>query len=275
VRIRAAAAAAVFLVVMLAAGCGGSKYSESQRKPLVLATTTSAQDSGILDEFVKQFEHDFPYSVKAVAVGSGAALFMGRNGDADVMMTHEPKAEAEFMSSGIGETNDKVMHNDFIVVGPADDPAGIKGLKDADEAFRRIAEGGSEFVSRADASGTNAMEMSVWERIGAMPQAGNYIETGQGMGETMRIANEKGAYTLCDRATFIVMEEFLDLEKLVEGDDRLINQYTVTVVNPEKFPRINHDGAVEFRDFVLSKKTKEFIEDYGWDRYRQHLFYPD
>ncbi len=274
-RLRAAAAAVVLILIALAAGCGGEKFAESERKPLVLATTTSAQDSGILDEFVEQFERDFPFRVKAAAVGSGAALFMGSNGDADVMMTHEPKAEAEFMSSGTGESNDKVMHNDFIVVGPADDPAGIKGLKDSDEAFRRIIASGSKFASRADASGTNAMEMSVWERIGAMPQAGNYIETGQGMGETMRIADEKGAYTLCDRATFIVMEEYLALEKLVEGDDRLVNQYTVTVVNPEKFPRVNHDGAVAFRDFLLSKETKEFIEDYGWDRYSQRLFYPD
>lgn len=270
-----APAAALLLVFLLAAGCGGSRFPESSRKPLILATTTSAQDSGILDEFVTRFEDRYPYSVKAVAVGSGAALFMGSNGDADVMMTHEPKAEAEIMASGAGESNDKVMHNDFIIVGPPDDPAGIRGLNDADEAFRRILSSGSGFVSRADASGTNAMEMSVWERVGAMPRDDSYIETGQGMGETMRIANEKEAYTLTDRATFIVMEEFLSLEKLVEGDDRLINQYTVTVVNPKRFPRVNHRGALEFRKFVLSRESKDFIREYGWDRYRQRLFYPD
>lgn len=270
-----AAVLAAVLLIIVAAGCGGSRFPAGSRKSLVLATTTSAQDSGILDEFVKRFEDKYPYDLKAVAVGSGAALFMGSNGDADLMLTHEPKAEAELMAAGLGESSEKVMHNDFIVVGPAKDPAGIRGLKDADEAFRRIVTSGSSFVSRADASGTNAMEMSIWERIGTNPQADRYIQTGQGMGETMRIADEKQAYTITDRATFIVMNEWLSLEKLVEGDGRLINQYTVTVVNPERFSDVNHQGAVRFKEFLLSGEIKELIRKYGWDRYRQRLFYPD
>lgn len=249
-----------------------SGCSRVPRSPLVLATTTSTQDSGILEEFVKRFEAEHPYRVKSVGVGSGAALFMGRNGDADVMLTHEPVAEKEFMEAGYGESNDLVMHNDFIIVGPAPDPAAIRGLKDGDEAFRRIAAGGL-FVSRADASGTNAMEESIWERTGVRPPADRYIETGQGMGETMCITDEKGAYTLCDRATFIVMEEGLKLEMLVEGDPRLLNLYTVTVVNPARFERLNHEGAVKFKEFLLSEETRELIAGYGWKRYHQHLFY--
>ncbi len=247
--------------------------SSVPRSPLVLATTTSTEDSGILDEFVKQFEAENPYRVKSIAVGSGAALFMGQNGDADVMLTHEPFAERQFMAAGYGETHDRIMHNDFIIVGPKSDPAGIRGLRDADEAFRRIAARGV-FVSRADASGTNAMEESIWKRIGTRPPPDRYIETGQGMGETMVIAQEKKAYTLCDRATFIVMEEGLGTEMLVEGDPRLLNVYSVTVVNPARFKRINHEGAVKFREFLLSDKTQKYIAGYGWDRYHQHLFYP-
>jgi tungstate transport system substrate-binding protein len=268
----------LLMVVLLAAvaGCGGSGPSAGGRKTLILATTTSAEDSGILDEFVKRFEKVQPYRLKAVAVGSGSALFMGRNGDADVMLTHEPRAEREFMQAGYGESSGKVMHNDFIIVGPAGDPAGIAGLKDAGEAFRRIAASGSTFVSRGDASGTNAMELSVWDGLGIKP-SGNawYIESGQGMGETIRIADQKNAYTLVDRATFIVMEKGLGLKMLVQGDPRLVNQYSVTVVNPSRAPRVNHQGAVAFSEFLRSAKTRKFIAGFGWDRYRQHLFYPD
>lgn len=262
------------LSVLLAAGMlAGAGCAGERRSPLVLATTTSTQDSGILEEFVERFEAEHPYQVKSVAVGSGAALFMGRNGDADVMVTHEPAAERDFMAAGYGESNDRIMHNDFIIVGPPDDPAKIRGMRDGDEAFRRIA-GAGIFVSRADASGTNAMEETIWGRIGTRPPPERYMETGQGMGETMCITDEKESYTLCDRATFIVMEEGLNLEMLVEGDPRLLNVYTVTVVNPERFEDLNHEGAVRFRDFLLSDEIQRLITDYGLDRYRQHLFYP-
>ncbi len=263
------------VLLAVAAGCGSSP-SAGGRKTLILATTTSAEDSGILDEFVKRFEKEQPYKLKAVAVGSGSALFMGRNGDADVMLTHEPRAEQEFMAAGYGESNNKVMHNDFIIVGPTGDPARIAGLKDADEAFKRIAASGSTFISRGDASGTNAMEVSVWDRLGMKPSGSAwYLESGQGMGETIRIADQKNAYTMTDRATFIVMEKGLALKILVQGDPRLVNQYSVTVVNPSRGPRVNHQGAVAFSEFLRSAKTRKFISDFGWDRYHQHLFYPD
>jgi len=264
------------LTVALAQGCSDSNPGKVGRRTLILATTTSAQDSGILDEFVRRFEKQYPYKLKAVAVGSGSALFMGRNGDADVMLTHEPKAEGEFMEAGNGESIHKVMHNDFIIVGPASDPAHIRSLRDADEAFSKIAASGSTFVSRSDASGTNAMELTIWDRLGINPSGNKwYVETGQGMGETIRIAEQKNAYTLTDRATYIVMEEGLSLKMLVQGDSRLINQYSVTVVNPNKSPRVNNQGAVDFSAFLRSAQTKKLIREFGWDRYHEHLFYSD
>lgn len=259
--------------ILLACGCGGS--SEEEITDITVATTTSAEDSGILDEFVKRFEKEYPYRVKAVAVGSGAALFMGRNGDADVLLTHEPKAEKEFMEAGYCESITKIMHNDFIIVGPKKDPARIRGLTDAVEAARRIVSSRSVFVSRGDASGTNAMELSIWEMAGVRPQGKNYVETGQGMGETIRIANEMDAYTLTDRATFIVLEKSLRLKIMVEGDKRLLNQYSLTIPNPKLHPKMNYKGAKAFLEFLTKPETKRFIENFGVDRYHKHLFYPD
>lgn len=261
----------------LAAGCGGSGGSASGRSPVVLATTTSTEDSGILEEFVKRFEAQNPeYTIKSVAVGSGAALFMGQNGDADILITHEPKAEKEFVEKGDSEESFKLMHNDFIIVGPASDPAHIKGMTDGTEAMKAIAASGSEFVSRGDASGTNAMEMSLWQKAGVNP-AGQpwYIETGQSMGQTIRIADEKDAYTITDRATFIVMSPYIKLVKMVEGDPTMLNQYTVTVVNHEKFPRVNNKGARAFAEFLRLPETTKLIEEFGRSRYKQRLFYPD
>ncbi|MBN2169001.1 MAG: substrate-binding domain-containing protein [Actinobacteria bacterium] len=265
------------LSIALTSGCGvnSAQNGTSKRSDMIFATTTSVQDSGILDEFIERFESEYPFTVKAVAVGSGAALFMGQNGDACVLMTHEPKAEKQFMEDGYGESIDKVMHNDFMIIGPPEDPAGIKDLEDPVEAVKKIRESGSTFVSRGDASGTHAMELSLWERAGIQPGGDRYIEAGQGMGPTIRIAEEKNAYTLTDRATFIVLENALDLEIMVEGDPSLKNQYSVIVVNHEKYPDINHEGALAFREFLLSKETKALIKDFGRDEYQKRLFYPD
>jgi tungstate transport system substrate-binding protein len=266
---------ALSLVLAAVCGCGSGEGESVQRSEFVLATTTSVQDSGILDGFVSRFEKENPYRVKAVAVGSGAALFMGMNGDATVILTHEPVAEKEFEDGGYAESQSKVMHNDFIIVGPKDDPAGIKGMEDPVEAFRRIAEKQCTFVSRGDASGTHAMETSIWERAGIQPQGDWYVESGQGMGICLRMAQEKEAYTLTDRATFIVLQEALGMDTMVEGDPSLLNQYTVSVINPEKFPGIELDGARAFAEFLQSEQTKKYIETFGWDEYHQHLFYPD
>lgn len=270
----AAALVLVSLVALTACGCHSDKTDTSEREEFVLATTTSVQDSGILDELVERFEEEYPYEVKAVAVGSGAALFMGMNGDATVLVTHEPNGEREFMEGGYGESIRKVMHNDFIIVGPPDDPAGIKGMEDPVEAFKKISKKRSEFVSRGDASGTHAMEMSIWERAGLQPQGDWYVESGQGMGICLRMAQEKNAYTLTDRATFIVLEDALGLEMMVEGDPSLLNQYSVTIVNPDRFGEIEMDGARDFARFLLSEETQEFIANFGWDTYHEHLFYP-
>jgi tungstate transport system substrate-binding protein len=254
-------------------GCGSTAIPEGERSELILATTTSVLDSGLLDGLLERFEKQYPYRVKAVAVGSGAALLMARQGEADVTITHEPKAESDFMAAGFGESRRDLMYNDFIIVGPAGDPAGISGMVDAAEAFREIARTGSPFVSRGDASGTNAMELMVWDRAGVRPGGDWYTESGQGMGYTLRIADNEDAYTIVDRATFIVLEEALDLEIMVEGDPELLNRYAVIVTNPVMYPDINIQGAHDFEDFLFQEGTQEFIRDFGWDQYGQHLFY--
>lgn len=272
--------AAALLLLMTVAVTGTGCGDKVERTSMVLATTTSAEDSGILVKFVKEFEKRYPYEVKSVAVGSGAALFMGRCGNADVLLTHEPVAEAEFVEGGYSVFQDKVMHNDFIVVGPEDDPAGIEGTTDAEIAFQRIYDTNSDFVSRADASGTNAMELTVWGRLGINPADDgpyreHYVESGSSMGETVRVADQLKAYTLVDRATFIVMEKALKSSIMCQGDPRLVNQYTVSVVNPEMFSSINHAGACAFREYLLDKDTKRMINDFGWKKYGQRLFYSD
>ncbi|NPV60057.1 MAG: solute-binding protein [Actinobacteria bacterium] len=272
---------AVLLVALLVAaavslgvcGCGSPSIPEGERSELILATTTSVLDSGLLDALIERFEKSHPYRVKAVAVGSGAALLMARQGEADVTITHEPKAEVEFMQAGFGESRREVMHNDFIIVGPSDDPAGIRGMADAAEAFTRISRSGASFLSRGDASGTHAMELSVWERAGILPAGDWYRESGQGMGYTLRLAEEEGAYTLSDRATFVVLDEALDLEVMVEGDPGLLNVYSVIVTNPALFPDANVEGAREFAAFLFEKGTGDLIRDFGVDRYGRHLFY--
>ncbi|MEW6555154.1 MAG: substrate-binding domain-containing protein [Actinomycetota bacterium] len=254
-------------------GCGSPAVPEEERSELILATTTSVLDSGLLDVLVERFEERYPYRVKAIAVGSGAALLMARQGEADVTITHEPKAEKEFMDDGLGESRREVMYNDFIIVGPSADPACIKGMDDAAEAFTRIHEAGQPFVSRGDASGTHAMEMSVWERAGIQPAGDWYKESGQGMGYTLRTAEEERAYTITDRATFIVLDEALDLEIMVEGDPGLLNVYSIIVTNPEVYSDTNIQGARDLQEFLFEPDTQSLIRDFGVDTYDQHLFY--
>jgi tungstate transport system substrate-binding protein len=259
---------------VLLAGCGGGGgIAESDRSELILATTTSVLDSGILDELVARFEKDHPYRVKSIAVGSGAALLMARQGEADVTLTHEPAAEQEFMDAGFGESRREIMYNDFIIVGPAEDPAGAAQGTDACGAFERISGTGSIFLSRGDASGTNAMELSIWEKTGIEPGGDWYRESGQGMGYTLRVADSEGAYTLSDRATFIVLQDSLKLVIIQEGDPDLTNHYSCIITNPDKFPDINYQGAQDFRDFLLEPATQDFIDGFGIDKYHQHLFY--
>jgi tungstate transport system substrate-binding protein len=214
-----------------------------------------------------------------VAVGSGAAMKLGQEGNADVLLVHSPASEVTFMNDGFGKERALVMHNYFMIVGPASDPAGIKGMTPVD-ALKAIAAAGATFVSRADKSGTNTMELSLWKKAeldpaGTTPLPAWYLETGSGMGPTLTIASEKGGYTLTDRATFLANQANLQLVPLVESDATLLNAYHVITVNPDKWPNVNYIGALAFYNFMISPSTQEVIANYGVDKYGQGLFIPD
>ena len=257
------------LLLTLAIACGGGG------RELILATTTSTQDSGLLDVLVPMFEERTDYAVKTIAVGSGAALRLGEEGEADVILAHSPDAEEGFMAANHGVNRRLVMHNDFIIVGPAGDPAGTRGLDDAAEAFRRIAASWATFLSRGDESGTHTKELKVWDSAGVEPSGRWYQETGTGMGPTLLVADEKRGYTLSDRGTYLAQRDAVALEVLVEGDPALFNVYHVMQVNSEKSGRINAEGAAAFAEFITSDEIQKVIHDYGAAEYGQPLFVPD
>jgi tungstate transport system substrate-binding protein len=242
---------------------------------LILATTTSTQDSGLLDVLVPVFQDQSGYTVKVVAVGSGEALKMGEQGNADVLLVHSPTSEKTFMDNGFGSERTLVMHNDFIIVGPEADPAGIKGKATAAEAFQKIAAAQAPFISRGDDSGTHKMELAIWKKAGITPEGDWYQESGQGMGATLKIASEKAAYTLSDRATYLANQDTLALVILVEGDTALLNIYHVIVVNPEKWPKINNEGAKAFAAFLVSEEGQDMISQFGVEKFGKSLFTPD
>jgi tungstate transport system substrate-binding protein len=246
-------------------------------KEIILATTTSTRDSGLLDVLLPVFEKSSGYTVKMVAVGSGQALQMGQDGNADVLLVHSPAAEKTYMDGGYGKDRFLVMHNDFLIVGPAADPAKIKGMKSAVEAFKTIAQAPATFVSRGDKSGTNSAELAIWKKAVITPtkESAWYLQTGQGMGDTLKVTSEKGAYTLTDRATYLARKADLQLDIMVEGDLSLLNIYHVITVNPDKFPLVNKDGAKAFADFMVASDTQTLIGQFGMDKYGQSLFYPD
>ncbi len=248
----------------------------SSEDELILATTTSTQDSGLLDVLVPMFEDEYGYKVKTIAVGSGLALEMGAKGEADVILAHSPKAEEEFMAAGNGESREAVMHNDFIIVGPADDPAGIAGAESAAEAMALIAEAEAPFVSRGDESGTHSKELSLWAAAGIEPGGRTwYQETGQGMGATLNVTSEKQGYTLTDRGTFLAQTDNLDLVVAVEGDKALFNNYHVIVVNPDAHDKVNAKAARDFAAFIVSAATQDVIRSFGVEKYGEPLFVPD
>ncbi len=248
-----------------------------------MASTTSTRDSGLMDVLIPIFEKETGYTVKAVYVGTGAAIAMGQQGNADVVLVHSPTLEKPFVDSGVGINRKLVMHNDYIVVGPPSDPAGIKGMTSAPDAFQKIADTQSQFFSRGDKSGTDTAEKAIWKKIGitvADNSTSNpswYVEGGAGTGmlDLLRIASEKTAYTLTDRATYLAHKDVLDLEVMVEGDPTLLNIYHVIEVNPDKFPNINAAGAKAFSDFMVSKEAQDIIASFGVDKYGQPLFFPD
>ncbi len=270
------------LLILAVLGCSG----DSATKPdsiLLLATTTSPQDSGLLDVLLPAFKEETGIEVRAVAVGSGQALELARRGDADVLLTHSPKAEEQFMSDGFGADRRPVMHNDFVLLGPAVDPAGIHGKTSIADAFRGISDAGATFISRGDESGTHVRELEIWEEAhgdGAANEPAQlsgdwYLESGSGMGATLRIATEKQAYTLCDRSTFLTYEGDLDLVIHSEGDPLMINHYSVIVVSREKHPHARQEQAEQFADFLTTGSGRDIIATFGVDKHGQALFVPD
>jgi tungstate transport system substrate-binding protein len=249
-----------------------------KNRDLILATTTSTQDSGLLDMLIPLFEQQEGYQVKVVAVGTGQALQMGQAGNADVLLVHAPTDEKNFMAQQYGKERFLVMHNDFIIVGPTSDPAKVKGGTRAVDAFRKIAAAQSPFISRGDKSGTNTKELSLWKSAALDPattKAAWYIQTGQGMGATLTVASEKEAYTLTDRATYLANKANLKLDILVEGDAPLLNVYHVITVNPGKWPKVNYEGALAFAKWIVSPDTQAVIGKFGLDKYGQALFIAD
>ena len=267
--------ACLYLAALAAPGfCGASQPDAKpvKNKTIILATTTSVQDTGLLDVLIAAFQKSGEYVVKSVAAGSGQAMQLGRTGEADLLLVHSPDDEKQFIEEGYGKERTTFMHNDFVVLGPASDPAKIKGEKEAADAFAKIAAAGALFVSRGDRSGTNKKELKLWEAAKVKPAADKYIESGQGMAATVMMANEKEAYLLADRSSFLSLKKSVTLQVLCENDEALLNRYSVILVNTEKFPKVNAEGARAFFDFLLSKKTKKLVAKYGVEKYGKPLF---
>ncbi|MGF1724956.1 substrate-binding domain-containing protein [Photobacterium nomapromontoriensis] len=238
-----------------------------------LATTTSTYHSGLLDYLLPEFKKDTGYSVDVLAAGTGKALRMGENGDVDLVMTHAPKSEATFVEKGYGVLPRKLMHNDFVLVGPKSDPAHITGMKDVTKALTTIANDDDAFVSRGDDSGTHKKELHLWAQSKMEPNFGGYKAVGQGMGPTLNMASELQAYTLTDRGTWLAYENKLDLKIVLQGDPRLFNPYQVILVNPSRYPDINYQGAKSFSDWLVNSKAQNMINDYK--RHGEQLFVAD
>jgi tungstate transport system substrate-binding protein len=246
----------------------------AQSNVVIVSTTTSTQDSGLLDVLVPMFERKTGLSVKTISVGTGQALALAARGEADVTLAHAPSVERKYVEEGKMSNRRLVMYNDFVLIGPAEDPAKIKGLPHAVDALRRIAESQSRFVSRGDKSGTHVLEQGLWKQAGLEPKGAWYIESGQGMGQTLGIANDRRAYTLTDRGTYLAFQRRIDLPILVEKDRPLLNVYSVMEVNPANGPRVNAAGGKAFAEFMLAPETQSVIRTFGVDKYGQALFVP-
>jgi tungstate transport system substrate-binding protein len=261
------------LLAALAIALFGCQTTPDEKSKLTLATTTSTRDSGLLDVLVPRFEAAAGIQVKVVAVGSGQALQLGQRGDADVLLTHSPVAEEQFMAEGHGELRRAVMHNDFVLVGPPAEASAAGGQESITVAFRRIAHRGAAFISRGDESGTHAKERQIWQQAGIEPRGDWYIEASAGMAAALRMASEKRAYTLCDRGTFLAQRDRLDLVIICEGDPLLRNQYSVIIVAARRHPEVNRPAAQRWVDFLLSAETQAIIGEFGVDRFGQPLFF--
>jgi tungstate transport system substrate-binding protein len=241
---------------------------------VILSTTTSTQDTGLLDVLVPLFEKQTGYSVKTIAVGTGQALALAAKGDADVALVHAPTLEKQYVAEGKFLNRRLVMYNDFVIVGPKEDPARVASVKKAVEALKLIEKAGARFVSRGDNSGTHILEQTLWKQAGIDAKGAWYIESGQGMGATLGIANERNAYTLADRATYLAFTKRLALTVLLEGDKPLLNVYSVMEVNPANGTRINAAGGKSFADFMVAPATQAVIKSFGIEKYGRPLFVP-
>src|SRR5712692_10162908 len=248
--------------------------AQAQSATVILATTTSTQDSGLLDVLVPMFEKKTGLTVKTISVGTGQALALAARGEADVTLAHAPFIERKYIEEGKLLNRRLVMYNDFVIIGPANDPARIKGLASAVEAMKRISASRSRFVSRGDKSGTHALELDLWRQAGLAPEGAWYIESGQGMGQTLGIADDRRAYTLADRGTWLAFQKRVSLPVLLEKDKPLLNVYSVMEVNPTNGPRVNGAGGKAFANFMLAPETQAVIKIFGADKYGQPLFVP-
>jgi tungstate transport system substrate-binding protein len=260
----------VAALALLGLGSGAA----AQSKVVILSTTTSTQDSGLLDVLVPMFETRTGYTVKTISVGTGQALALAARGEADVTLAHAPEVEKKYVAEGKLLNRRRVMYNDFVVIGPEADPAKIRGEKRALEALKRVAAAGARFVSRGDKSGTNTLELALWKQAGVTPAAPWYIESGQGMGATLGIADDRQAYTISDRATLLAFGKRVKLQIMVEGDRSLLNIYSVMEVNPANGPRVNGAAGRAFAEFVLSPEVQAVIKTFGVEKYGQALFVP-
>ena len=269
-------AAAALLCALMITGASAADFAPAGGKNIILATTTSTQDSGLLDALLPVFEKQTGYFVKTIAVGSGQAIAMGAKGEADVLLVHSPGDEKKFMDEGNGLRRQLIMHNDFIIVGPAADPAGIKAAKTASEAFKNIADKKALFMSRGDKSGTHSKEKKIWEAAAIDPENKPwYQQTGLGMGQTLGVAAEKKGYTLADRGTYLSLKKNLGLDVLCQDDKSLLNIYHVIEVSAQKWPKVNAAGAKAFADFMVASDTQKLISSFGVEKFGVPLFTPD
>lgn len=276
-------ALAIIMAMSIFVGCGSEPAAPVEEGPaeivgkIILATTTSTRDSGLLDEIISDFTYKTGYEVDVIAVGSGEAMKMGENGEADVLLVHSPAAEKAFVEAGHGPERFDVMYNDFVIIGPVDDPAGIKAAApdSAQAALKKIFDDKVTFISRADESGTHKKELSIWTKLELTPEGDWYVESGKGMGDVITMTNEMLGYTISDRATWLNMSEGTDLGIVTEGDKDLFNQYGVIVVDPSKNEMINSEGALAFQTWILSEETQALIGEYGVEKYGAPLFTPN
>ena len=271
---RRAFVAAVALCLTIPASIRAQEATPAAEGVVILATTTSTADTGLLDVLAPLFLEKTGLTLKPIAVGSGAALEMGEKGEADVLLVHSPAAEETFMADGLGIERRTVMYNDFVIVGPADDPAKIADAEDAIAAMAAIAEAGAPFVSRGDDSGTHNLEKKLWKAAEITPEGPWYVESGSGMADTLRIANEQQAYTISDRGTWLAQGESVDFPVLFEGGKALQNIYHVILLNPENGDRINSEGGAAFMEFLMDPETQQVIAEFGVDEFDQPLFTP-